>query len=145
MNNSHNVHLVWDAIGYLLGIPWIKHEPICFDTGETNRGRNIRNLTPRAVAALTTIFEESKPHDSRGMFLRDIQNYLQRCGYNVPTQRIDQLFSKHAVDKMLTLKGFLAYYLETVLQNELQVSSSMLLLFCYELDPIQFDINSLSP
>ena len=145
MSNSHNGHLVWDAIGYLLGIPWIKQEPICFDTGETNRGRNIRNLTPRAVAALTTIFEESNPHDSSGMVLRDIQNYLQRCGHNVPTQRIDQLFSKHAVDGMLTLKGFLAYYRETVLQNELQVSLSMFLMyFVYELDPLLNAIISLN-
>jgi ubiquitin carboxyl-terminal hydrolase 9/24 len=135
MNNS-GVHggggnqLLLEAIGCLLGTPWIKQEAISFETGEVNRGRNIRALTPRAIEALTAVFEESKPPSSNGMILRDIHHYLQKCGQHVPPQRIDQIFNRHAVDepdgsKLLTLKGFLAYYRDAVHNNEYQVQKEL--------------------
>ena len=141
MNNSGfhgggGNQLLLEAIGCLLGTPWIKQEAISFETGEVNRGRNIRALTPRAIEALTAVFEESKPPSSNGMILRDIHRYLQKCGQHVPPQRIDQIFNKHAVDepdgsKLLTLKGFLAYYRDAVHNNEFQVRSSDLAVIIY--------------
>ena len=141
MNNS-GVHggggnqLLLEAIGCLLGMPWIKQEAISFETGEVNRGRNIRALTPRAIEALTAVFEESKPPSSNGMILRDIHHYLQKCGQHVPPQRIDQIFNRHAVDepdgsKLLTLKGFLAYYRDAVHNNEYQVRAFDLAVIIY--------------
>ncbi len=140
MNNS-GIHgggrgsqMLLEAIGCLLGTPWIKQEAISFETGEVNRGRNIRALTPRAIEALTAVFEESKPRSSNGMILHDINHYLQKCGQHVPPQRIDQIFSRHAVEepdgtKLLTLKGFLAYYRDAVHNNEYQVRESYFVLF----------------
>jgi ubiquitin carboxyl-terminal hydrolase 9/24 len=128
-------HLLLEAIGCLLGMPWIKQEAISFETGEVNRGRNIRALTPHAIEALTAVFQESKG-SSNGMTLRDIHRYLQKCGQHVPPQRIDQIFNRHAVDepdgdRLLTLKGFLAYYRDAVHNNEYQVRASVFLVIAY--------------
>jgi ubiquitin carboxyl-terminal hydrolase 9/24 len=140
MNNS-GIHgggrgsqLLLEAIGCLLGTTWIKQEAISFEKEDVNRGRNVRALTPRATEALTAVFEESKPRSSSGMILRDINLYLQKCGQHVPPQRIDQIFSRHAVDepdgsKLLTLEGFLAYYRDAVHSNEYQVRESYSVLF----------------
>jgi len=130
-NNAHSSQQnLLEAVGCLLGMPWIRREPIFYETGEVNRGRAIRALTPRAIEALTTVFEESKPPSQNGMTLRDIHHYLQRCGQHVPPQRIDQIFSRHAVDepdgsRLLYLKGFLAYYRDAVHNNEYQVQQEL--------------------
>jgi len=129
-NNHASSLMLLEAIGCVLGMPWVKQEPIFFETGEVNRGRAIRALTPRAIEALTAVFEESKPPSSNGMALRDIHHYLQRCGQNVPPQRIDQIFARHAIEepdgsKLLNLKGFLAYYRDAVHNNEYQVQQEL--------------------
>lgn len=129
-NSSHQMLL--EAVGCLFGMPWLKQEAIFYETGEVNRGRNIRALTPLAIEALKIVFEESKPPSSNGMTLHDIHHYLQKCGQHVPPQRIEQIFSRHAVEepdgsKLLNLKGFLAYYREAVHNNEFQVSSPRVL------------------
>lgn len=125
-NQALSSQLLLEALGCLLGMPWLRQEPISYETGEVNRGRAIRALTPRAIEALTAVFEDSKPPSSNGMTLRDIHHYLQRCGQHVPPQRIEQIFSRHAVDepdgsRLLNLNGFLAYYRDAVHNNEFQV------------------------
>lgn len=131
-NNSGNRSclLLLEAIACILGMPWLKQEPISYETGDVNRGRNIRALTSLAVEALSAVFNESKPHSASGMTMRDIHHYLQRCGQHVPPQRIDQIFDRHAVDgpdgsKLLNLNGFLAYYREAVHNSEFQVQSEL--------------------
>jgi len=119
--------LLVETVGCLLGLPWIKQVAISYETGEINRGRAIRSLTQPAIAALTAVFEESKPPSSAGMTPRDIQFYLQKCGQHVPPQRIEQIFQRHAVDdpngmRLLTLTGFLNYYRDAVHNSEYQVS-----------------------
>ncbi len=154
MNNS-GIHsgrasrLLLEAIGCLLGMPWIIQEAISYETGEVNRGRNIRALTPRAIEAITAVFEESKTRSSDGMILRDIHHYLQKCGQHVPPQRIDQIFSRHAVEepdgsKLLMLNGFLAYYRDAVHNNEYQVRNSHSVLFLSSIQRILCHLTFLS-
>ncbi len=128
-----SAQLLVESVGCLLGMPWMKQEAISYETGEVIRGRALQSLTPRAVDALSAVFEESKPPSSHGMTPRDVQFYLQKCGQHVPPQRIEQIFSRHALDepqgiRLLTLKGFLAYYRDAVQNNEYQVS---LVLLCF--------------
>ncbi len=122
-----SAQLLVESVGCLLGMPWVKQEAISYETGEVIRGRALKSLSPRAIDALTAVFEESKPPSSHGMTPRDVQLYLQKFGQHVPPQRIEQIFSRHALDeqngiRLLTLKGFLAYYRDAVQNNEFQVS-----------------------
>lgn len=126
-DNHHDVQTLLEAIGCLLGMPWVQNEPIALETGEVVRGRQVRELTSLAIEALTAVFEETKPESSNGMTAKDVRQYLQKCGHNVPPQQIDQIFARHAVEepdgtKLLNLKGFLAYYREAVMRDEGQVS-----------------------
>lgn len=141
MNNSNGGHsftqhtlLLLEAIGSLLGMPWLKHKAISFDTGEVIRGRSVRALTPAAIEALTAVYEESINNNSNGMSMHDINRYLKRCGQHVPPQRIEQIFQRHSVEdsdgkRVLNLKGFLAYYRDAVHNSESQVSRDFISLF----------------
>lgn len=118
--------ILLEAIGCLLGMPWTRHEDISYESCEINRGRPVSVLTPRAVEALTAVYEESTPDGANGMTADDIHFYLRSSGSHVPPQRIEQIFERHAVtepdgNKLLDLKGFLAYYQQYVTNNEGQV------------------------
>lgn len=138
MNNSygdrsdHAMNLILlEAIGCLLGMPWIKQETVFYETG-TFRGRPILALTPRAIESLTKVYEESS--SPNGMTMRDVQVYLRQCGQHVPNQRIHQIFERHGIDdngqKLLYLKGFLAYYRDLVSNSDLQVRTFCVCLLC---------------
>ena len=134
MNNSEDRSdyatnlILLEAIGCLMGMPWVRKEPIFQETGESNRGRAIRTLTPRAIEALSILYEESKPNGAAGMTLNDIHQYLRECSMRIPPQRIEQLFERHGVDaegvdggKVLDLNGFLVYHRELVNNSDDQV------------------------
>ena len=137
-NKAASATMLLEAIGCILGMLYVQRFPVSYETGDVHRGRSTRALTPRAVEALTTIFEESKPQNSSGLTTRDVHRYFQRCSHNVPPQRIEQIFARHGVDaeelaeaeggqqqkitnRLLKLKGFLSYYTETVQNLECQV------------------------
>ncbi len=99
-------------------------------TGAVLRGRVTVSLTPAAVQALTSIFEESKPDGSEGMTKNDVQFYLSRFHHRLSVQRIDQIFDRHGVQQpaggqqpILFLDGFLEYYRLQAQSHELEVSS----------------------
>jgi ubiquitin carboxyl-terminal hydrolase 9/24 len=122
--------LLLEAMGCLFGLPWVKQEPLIFETGAVLRGRVTVSLTPAAVQALTSIFEESKPDGSEGMTKNDVQFYLSRFHHRLSVQRIDQIFDRHGVQQpaggqqpILFLDGFLEYYRLQAQSHELEVSS----------------------
>jgi hypothetical protein len=141
-NKAASATMLLEAIGCILGMLYVQRFPVSYETGDVHRGRSTRALTPRAVEALTTIFEESKPQNSSGLTVRDVQRYLQRCSHNVPPQRIEQIFQRHGVDvvelanteegqqqqttnRLLDLRGFLAHYLDAVQNSEFQVQQEI--------------------
>lgn len=119
--------LLLEAIGCLFGLPWIKQEPLTFETGSVHRGRANVALTPAAVQALTSIFEESKPSESNGMSKNDVQFYMSRFHHRLNMQKIDNIFERYGVqqpdggNQLLYLDGFLEFYQSAAQANELEV------------------------
>ena len=129
-NESHSERerdrLLLEAMGCLFGLPWVKQEPLIFETGPVHRGRPAVALTPMAVRALTSIYEESKPSESHGMTKNDVQFYLSRFHHRIGMQRIDNIFERYGVQQpdgsqLLFLEGFLEFYRSAAQNNELEI------------------------
>mmetsp|Transcript_32541 Transcript_32541/g.66280 ORF Transcript_32541/g.66280 Transcript_32541/m.66280 type:complete len:2909 (-) Transcript_32541:130-8856(-) len=123
---SEKDQLLLEAIGCLFGLPWVKQEPLTFETGSVQRGRVTVALTPVAVQALTSIFEESKPSESNGMSKNDVQFYMSRFHHRLNMQKIDNIFERYGVqqpdgNQLLYLDGFLEFYRTAAQANELEV------------------------
>ena len=107
-------------------MPWVKQEPLTFETGSVHRGRVNVALTPAAVQALTSIFEESKPSESNGMSKNDVEFYMSRFHHRLNMQKIDNIFERYGVqqpdgNQLLYLDGFLEFYQSAAQANELEV------------------------
>ncbi len=126
--SAHNQIILLEAIGCLLNMQWVKQEPICFETGEVNRGRAMIALSDKAVEALTIMFHDCKRDSVEGLTKTDIEHCMSFFRVDVPPQRIESAFNRHAVvdendgTKILPLYGFLAYYRDLAQTSEHQVS-----------------------
>ena len=122
--SNYDVRLCLEAFSCILGVPYCVPEDITYDTGEVNRGRAVIRLTPLAVKALTSIFEESRATSTKGLTRREILQHVKRCGMrDIPPQKIDQIFQKYAVvdddgSGVLPFDGFLELYQSYACSND---------------------------
>lgn len=136
---------IFEAIGSLANVYGVAQVPLVVETEETTRSRARYNLSKPAIAALTTIFQESCAPQGPGMGQREIEMYLSKCGVDsatVPTQKILDIMAKYpstggnggSKGNYLSLEGFLAYYKETVQSNESRVClAGVILVQCFPL------------
>lgn len=124
-----NNRMLLEAIGTMMGMPWVIQTDLTEETDELNRGRAIVRLTPAGREALTILFEEFKSSPS-GLNKNNIQFFAKRCGIrDIPPQRIEHLLSRHGVEdesdgsRVLGLKGFLEYF--EGMSHEAGVSTSV--------------------
>ena len=126
---------LFEALGCLLGLRGVIHEPLVIEIEESARGRQRVTLSDAAAAALREVFEQSCAPSAVGMGQREIETYLQRCGVDsasVPTQKIIDIMAKYPTtaggngakgSSYLSLEGFLAYYRDTAQTNEVRTES----------------------
>jgi hypothetical protein len=123
---SEKDQMLLEAMGCLYGLPWVKQEPLTFETGSVQRGRVTVALTPVVLQVLTSIFEESKPSESSGMSKNDVQFYMSRFHHRFNMQKIDNIFERYGVqqpdgNQLLYLDGFLEFYRSAAQSNESEV------------------------
>lgn len=125
---------LYEALGSLLGVPGIQVAALVLEK-EHPRGRKTLELSEKATAALSKIFEESCTGSVQGMGQREIENYLHKCGHdNVAPQRIVDIMSKYNsmvyggnLSNYISLDGFLGYYRDVAQREDMRVRNDLYL------------------
>ena len=123
---------IFESLGSILGVPGIQHAHLITEK-EHPRGRKTFELSEKALAALTKVFEESCTGSIQGMGQREIENYLHKCGHeNVAPQRIIDIVAKYNsmayggnMTNYINLDGFLAYYRDVAQREDGRVRNDL--------------------
>lgn len=117
----------YEALAILMGVEGSERMPLYRESGTSNKGKTLIELTVPAQNVFTLIFNEFSSQPGV-MDQRDVVRLLQRCGVTASNihNRVTKMLNSYGDDSsMMSLNGFLAYFRDNCTINEAQILSEL--------------------